>query len=334
MNTFWMIAFNLVINSLFSFFTIYFICRGLLWLFRCDHPRLIGWALSLCVVKLAIDCFLYDYPHWVFAAGIDPLHAPFGSRSLGLKLGFPASFFGFTLQQIYGFSPADILASLIGIEWVKKGVLLLMGITAGRLLFFRRPQNPSQDLTPYPFPIQTPLLKKRLKNIALLISKEVNIPFAMGVWKKKIVLPERMVREQSWEEVEAVIAHELHHLRFFDPLLFWILRTVQLVFWWIPTETALRKITRSIDVDCDRAAVSYGLDPASLAGGILWAWKNKGSGAPLQLSLASRAKDCKTRIEALVLPVERKFSRRRLIIQLIAFCLIFPTLVFGKLWLF
>jgi len=82
------------------------------------------------------------------------------------------------------------------------------------------------------------------RRVVLLISDEVISPLAMGVWRATVILPVSAVLGLSREELEAVMAHELGHIRrwdymwnllqtalesvlFFHPAVWWLSRTVR-----------------------------------------------------------------------------------------------------------
>jgi beta-lactamase regulating signal transducer with metallopeptidase domain len=82
------------------------------------------------------------------------------------------------------------------------------------------------------------------RQVALRISDEVISPLAMGVWRATVILPVSAVSGLPKDELEAVIAHELGHIRrcdyvwnlaqtaiestlFFHPAVWWVSRTVR-----------------------------------------------------------------------------------------------------------
>jgi beta-lactamase regulating signal transducer with metallopeptidase domain len=82
------------------------------------------------------------------------------------------------------------------------------------------------------------------RKVMLRASDEVISPLAMGVWRATVILPIGAILSLSTEELEAVIAHELGHIRrgdylwnllqtaiegllFFHPAVWWLSRTVR-----------------------------------------------------------------------------------------------------------
>src|SRR5262249_10986536 len=57
-------------------------------------------------------------------------------------------------------------------------------------------------------------------------------PGALGVWRPKVLLPDRLATELSEAELEAVLAHEIAHVRRHDNLLAVLAHAVVTAFWF------------------------------------------------------------------------------------------------------
>jgi len=93
-------------------------------------------------------------------------------------------------------------------------------------------------------------------------SAETNIPFAAT--HSIIFLPKKITDTFSQKEFEAVIAHELEHIKWQDP---WIRLTCEIIrslFWWIPTAWLLRKIEEEQEQASDACLESYHMDKEAL----------------------------------------------------------------------
>ena len=94
------------------------------------------------------------------------------------------------------------------------------------------------------------------RRVALRISDEVISPLAMGVWQVTVILPVSAVLGLPQEELEAVMAHELGHIRRWDYL--WNLMQMAVesvlffhpVVWWLS-----RTVRERREVCCDEIAV-------------------------------------------------------------------------------
>ena len=94
------------------------------------------------------------------------------------------------------------------------------------------------------------------RSVALRVSNEVISPLAMGVWKVTVILPVSAVLGLPREELEAVMAHELGHIRRWDylwNLLQMVLESVLFfhpAVWWLS-----RTVRERREVCCDEIAV-------------------------------------------------------------------------------
>jgi beta-lactamase regulating signal transducer with metallopeptidase domain len=94
------------------------------------------------------------------------------------------------------------------------------------------------------------------RQVALKISDHVISPLAMGVWRATVILPMSAVMGLSNEELEAVMAHELGHIRRWDYLWNLIQTAVESVLFFHPAVWWLSRIVRERrEVCCDEIAV-------------------------------------------------------------------------------
>lgn len=91
-----------------------------------------------------------------------------------------------------------------------------------------------------------------------------------GIFDPVILIPNRFSCSLSREELEAVLAHELMHVRAWDNLAASIVRILRCIFWFHP---ALWWIERRLVVEresaCDEAVIDQGWSANSYASGIL-----------------------------------------------------------------
>jgi len=100
------------------------------------------------------------------------------------------------------------------------------------------------------------------RRVILRVSDRVISPMAMGVWQATVILPMSAVLHLTIEELEAVLAHELGHIRRWDyacNLLQTALETVLFfhpAVWWLS-----RKVRDRREDCCDEIAVQNCADP-------------------------------------------------------------------------
>jgi beta-lactamase regulating signal transducer with metallopeptidase domain len=95
-------------------------------------------------------------------------------------------------------------------------------------------------------------------------------PFAAGLLRPYVLLPERAFAALSPAARDAVIAHELAHLRRHDPALLLLLGVISDVFWFVPgMAAALRQITRDLELSADALALRAGATRAGLVSALV-----------------------------------------------------------------
>ncbi|MCA9756495.1 MAG: M48 family metalloprotease [Candidatus Eisenbacteria bacterium] len=106
-------------------------------------------------------------------------------------------------------------------------------------------------------------------------TKVLNSVIPPMIWsigaRSLLLLPKGLVDRLSTSELDAVVAHELIHVRRRDPWVRMVEFVVAVVFWWYPVATWIRReVERTREVLCD-AAVSDSLssDPRPYAEGLI-----------------------------------------------------------------
>ena len=109
-------------------------------------------------------------------------------------------------------------------------------------------------------------LQKKLRvrgKIRLHKSSIFPVPFSLGIFRKRICLPEAECRE---EELEYILLHELNHFKRQDHLLILMARVTVCVFWWFPCSYMILKDLESfLEVRCDLFS-TRGMDASQRAG--------------------------------------------------------------------
>ena len=125
------------------------------------------------------------------------------------------------------------------------------------------------------------------RRVILRVSDQVISPMAMGVWRATVILPMSAVLRLTTEELEAVLAHELGHIRRWDyacNLLQTALETVLFfhpAVWWLS-----RRVRDRREICCDEIAVKCCSDPLVYAQTLLRLEEQKIM--HLQLAIAQR----------------------------------------------
>ncbi len=96
-----------------------------------------------------------------------------------------------------------------------------------------------------------------LRRLPKVKSTEENIsPFVIGVRQPTLVLPDRLEKVVSPEVMDALVLHELAHLKRGDLWIRWIQSIARLVlFFWPPVRWVCRRIEKAMEQACDLWAI-------------------------------------------------------------------------------
>lgn len=96
------------------------------------------------------------------------------------------------------------------------------------------------------------------------------VPFAGGLFRPHIVLPAFMQEHLTEQEREAVIQHELGHVRYFDLAVLVPLELTCAFFWFVPgVKWPLAKLRSLLEQRADDCAVAAGLARSTVANALL-----------------------------------------------------------------
>lgn len=105
--------------------------------------------------------------------------------------------------------------------------------------------------------------------VELLISTRITSPVTLGFWKPVVLVPVGFLTGLPQAHVEAILLHEIAHIRRYDYIINLFQTAIKTVFFFHP---AIHFICNRIDEDreqaCDDLAVAQGRDPHALAQGL------------------------------------------------------------------
>jgi hypothetical protein len=242
---------------------------------------------ALPFVKILWDLFYTRVPeNSVIYAGYDPLTAPAHGNMVSIGAGF--SEFGPALNlamfevtaangKRYTLGVADYLFALVSKYLghnmpylVLTGALVVsLFLLSRRVLVAKRFENERRSYR----------LKDRTLDRLKCGGREVDLyasahfegtPFTGGILKPYICFPENAYRSLSDDQREAVIQHELGHVRQWDLLGTWFVKVMGDLFWFVPFYRVLsRKIDCLREILADQYAVSSGVAREALASSLL-----------------------------------------------------------------
>lgn len=159
-------------------------------------------------------------------------------------------------------------------------------------------------------PIENRLLGQALSKrcVKIYVSAELEVPLA--TYSKAIFISQLIEEDFPQDEFEAVLAHELEHIWWRDPLLRLFLQLIGAVFWWVPTYWYRKRLEFDQEVACDQCILRYGYRERSLASAVMKVSAQvKGRSSELLCYLIKKKHDSVRRLESMLGAGEQPSSR-------------------------
>jgi beta-lactamase regulating signal transducer with metallopeptidase domain len=240
--------------------TLFTLCAGLLTLIlRNNGAQIRYWVWFAASVKFLI-------PFSLLTAAIAHVKQPFSPVLVIAPLTVDAVE---QVAQPFSFTPAAAsLASAAAGHANVSAILLVLwaaGLTAVVSLWFVRWSRINaavRSATPLPLSARLPIPARS--------STSVIEPGLVGIWQPILLLPEGIAAALSVPEMDAVLAHELCHMRRRDNLTAAIHMLVEAVFWFYPVVWRLgARLIAERERACDESVLASGSEPEAYAEGIL-----------------------------------------------------------------
>lgn len=347
---------NVFLNSFLAFFTVVFLIEALIFLFRIQQGRVAALLRMIPILKLPLDLCLYDFSRWCYMQGVNPLHCQEGTRTLSIALGgmssvtdwlfLPtASGIQFTVPGNVTFTIADIIGHAISPLILKCFLLLFISLSVvfflRRLFLYYRSMRALDALAR-----TSQALDRKMHNSALCACVKkygvriltspalIGSPFVAGLISLVVYVPGRLSKNLSQKEYEAVLAHEIEHVRYKDSLVRLTLDCIGTVFWWIPTKWLCKRIEEGQEVGCDLKCKKYGIDPIDLASAVCKCAKYS-INIPQQIFAHHLIKHpTLKRLNLLLHPTSIRFKKMRFTFTCLAIGIAFSMIFLGRFWTF
>ena len=152
---------------------------------------------------------------------------------------------------------------------------------------------------------------------------QIDSPQVAGLWRPALIVPAGLMRLPPAER-EALLLHELAHVRRHDFRWNLLQRIALAAFWFHPAAWLLyRQVTREREMRCDALAVRHGASPLGLARGLLRLAERR---APSTLAMAITGGDFAARVHRLLgadaVPTASPAGARPVAFALSALCLL------------
>ncbi len=108
------------------------------------------------------------------------------------------------------------------------------------------------------------------KKVMLWLSAAAEAPMTMGFWKPVILLPLSIVNHLSMQQTEAILLHELKHIKRNDYLINILMACVDVIFFFNPfAQWISAAIRRERENSCDDLVLQFRYDPTQYATSLL-----------------------------------------------------------------
>jgi beta-lactamase regulating signal transducer with metallopeptidase domain len=145
------------------------------------------------------------------------------------------------------------------------------------------------------------------KKVKLVVSNLVSSPVTIGYLKPMILLPVATLNQLSTAQVEAILLHELSHIRRYDYLINLIVSIIHTLLYFNPfVKFFMTTVESERETCCDELVLQFGYDKVGYAAALLHLEKTSGKHAVLTLAAAGK-QNLLARIEKIV-GMEKKKS--------------------------
>lgn len=144
------------------------------------------------------------------------------------------------------------------------------------------------------------------KPVHIWISELVSSPVTIGYLKPVILVPLAAINHLTTQQLEAVLLHELSHIRRYDYLINLVINFIQTILYFNPFVKAFVKVVeREREKSCDEMVIQFQYDPHGYASALLLLEKANHFPKPLAVAAAGKKNDLLHRIE-LILGVHKR----------------------------
>ena len=144
------------------------------------------------------------------------------------------------------------------------------------------------------------------KPVHIWISDLITSPVTIGFLKPIILVPLAAVNYLSPQQLEAVLLHELSHIRRHDYLVNLIITLIRTILYFNPfVKLFIKTIEREREKSCDEIVIQFQYDPYGYASALLELEKNNFIQRPMVIASGGQKNDLLHRIER-ILGIEKK----------------------------
>ncbi len=359
MNTISFFVLNIFINSLLSFLTALILIEGIIFLFQIPKGRASAFMRMIPILKLPFDLWLYDFSRWSYMHGVNPLDCPEGTRTMSAMVILAkqgANYFfspitsvieftapsnmTFTLADLLGYTIPSYCLNLLTLVFIIASIIILSKrlISHYHALKFLQTLNKNARCVSLKSTNAMLINCQRKYHFKILSAPSfIKSPFVAGLFHSKIYIPKQLAATLSNTEYDAVLAHELEHIRYKDSLVRLLLDLIEFIFWWVPTNWLHKRIEEDQEIDCDLKCRKYNIQPEDLATAIFKSINyavSRASCVPHIFANHLTSSTVYKRLKFLEQPVMLRFKKIRAFFLVSAVGIVFFVVLLGRFWIF
>lgn len=168
--------------------------------------------------------------------------------------------------------------------------------------------------------------------VYIYASKHIQSPLTMGFWKPIILLPIGSINHLTTEQIEAILLHELAHIRRYDYLINIFLQIVEVCLFFNPfMRLLLKSVKQERENSCDDFVIKFQYNAKDYVKALLVLEQN--SNALLALGARNSSFQLLHRVKRLVAPQAELFNYRQQVFLLLIFTILtlgFTSIVIPK----
>ena len=129
------------------------------------------------------------------------------------------------------------------------------------------------------------------KDVRIWLSTLVDTPLTIGFWKPVILLPVAAMNQLTLQQAEAIILHELNHIRRNDYFINLLIACMDIVLFFNPFVRVLtRTIKNERENSCDDMVLQFKYDATQYASALLLLERNRSSTSILAINATGRSR--------------------------------------------
>ena len=142
--------------------------------------------------------------------------------------------------------------------------------------------------------------------VPIWISDLITSPVTIGFLKPIILIPLAAINHLTPQQLEAVLLHELSHIKRHDYLINLVITFIRTILYYNPfVKLFVKAIERERERSCDEMVMQFQYDPRGYASALLMIEKNNFISKPMLIAAGGRKNDLLYRVER-ILGIEKK----------------------------